>query len=163
MLPLKLLDESLMCPGHLLDGLVALFLHPFNLLLILLLSLLDGLFGLDYAQARLLQLRLLDLLESALRLLLADDELLLVSLLLPLDELLEVLVLRLQSPHLGLQLGYLALEVQGKLGQLFVEGLIVFLLQFGDLVPVLLLELLQLKVGIFLRCAMLVLEVLCQI
>jgi hypothetical protein len=50
MLSLDLLDESLMCLGHLINGFVALFLHPFELLLILLISFLDGLFSLNYAE-----------------------------------------------------------------------------------------------------------------
>jgi hypothetical protein len=49
------------------------------------------------------------------------------------------------------------------LGQLIMQCLIVLLLQLRDLVPVLLLELLQLKVGVFLGCAVLVLEILGEV
>ena len=113
---MDLLDESLMCLGHLINGFVALFLHPFELLLMLQISFLDGLLSLNYAEPGLLQLRLLDLLKSALCLLLADYEFLLMSLLLPLNELLQVLVLRLQSLDLGLEFGHLALAFQCQLG-----------------------------------------------
>lgn len=162
-LPLDLLYEGLMCLGHLINGFVTLFLHPFDLLLILLLSFLDGLFGLNYAEPGLLQLCLLDLLKSALSLLLANYQLLLVSLLLPLDELLQVLILSLQSLDLGLQLAHLALAFQRELGQLLMQGIIVLFLQLRDLVTVLLFELLELEVRLFLGCAIFVLEVLSQV
>lgn len=152
-----------MCLGHLINGFIALFLHPFDLLLILLLSFLDGLFGLNYAKPGLLQLCLLDLLKSALGLLLAYYQLLLVSLLLPLDELLQVLILSLQSLDLGLKLAHLALVFQRELGQLLMQGIIVLFLQLRDIVTVLLFELLELEVRLFLGCAIFVLEVLSQV
>ena len=152
-----------MCLGHFINCFVTLFLHPFDLLLILQLSFLDGLFGFNYAETRLLQLCLLDLLKSALSLLLVNYKFLLVSLLLSLDELFQILVLRLQSLDLGLQLGHLALAFQCQLGQLFMQGLIVPLLQFTDLITVLLFELLELEVRLFLGCAIFVLEVLSHV